>query len=90
MKGMADDIHMETVKGGFEVNSDLLSRLREDSDIHMQTVKTVLPTKAAIKPWERELLESPEVKRKATVAQLCKSVSNSFVRLAMNTRDSLP
>lgn len=25
------------------------------------------------KGWERELLESPEVRRKATVAQLCKS-----------------
>ena len=80
---MADDIHMETVKTGFETNSDLLSRLKDgNDDIHMQTVKTIAPSKAPIKPWERELLDSPEVKRKATVAQLCKLHSILFDALS--------
>lgn len=59
------DIRMATAKGGFTLRGD----------IHMETVKggtTIVGKQSKFKLWERELLEAPEVKRKATVAQLCK------------------
>ncbi|KAL5518479.1 DBF2 [Sanghuangporus vaninii] len=41
------------------------------NDVHMETVKPGTTIKRGVlQLWERELLESPEVKRKATVAQL--------------------
>ncbi|KAL5535052.1 DBF2 [Sanghuangporus sanghuang] len=41
------------------------------NDVHMETVKSGTTIKRGVlQLWERELLESPEVKRKATVAQL--------------------
>jgi hypothetical protein len=57
------DVRMLTAKGwGDDVQ-----------DIRMETAKgypeTSRPT--PLKLWEREQLETPEVKRKATVAQLC-------------------
>lgn len=56
------DIRMQTAKGW---NSD---------DVRMETAK-VHPTSGSrappLKLWERELIESSEVKRKATIAQLC-------------------
>lgn len=65
-KGMTvglPDIHMATAKG-FTV----------DKDIRMETAKAGTTVKGtAFKMWEKELLESPEVRRKATVAQLCES-----------------
>jgi cell cycle protein kinase DBF2 len=55
------DIHMQTAKGW------------GPDDVRMETAKG--PTSGSrappLKLWERELLESSEVKRKATVAQLC-------------------
>jgi len=58
----AGDVHMQTAKGW---GSD---------DVRMETAKPY-PTSGSrappLKLWERELLESSEVKRKATVAQLC-------------------
>jgi hypothetical protein len=42
------------------------------SDIMMETAKGNKTMKAGgFQIWERELLDNPEVKRKATVAQLC-------------------
>lgn len=61
------DIHMATTKGGTSANSD-------DRDVHMETAKGAATTKMrrnALKHWESELIRTPEVKRKATVAQLC-------------------
>lgn len=56
------DIHMQTAKGW------------DAGDVRMETAKGY-PTPGSrpppLKLWERELLESSEVKRKATVAQLC-------------------
>jgi hypothetical protein len=49
----------------------LPSRMMED--VHMKTQRN--ETKAergVLQPWERELLESTEVRRKTTVAQICK------------------
>lgn len=60
------DIRMATAKGSAVsgVNS---------SDIHMDTAKPGTTIKQGpLQLWEKELLDSAEVKRKATVAQLCK------------------
>ncbi|KAG8220249.1 AGC/NDR protein kinase [Butyriboletus roseoflavus] len=55
------DIHMNTAKGDHGWNDD----------IRMDTAKAVTTVKpSGFQLWERELLESSEVKRKATVAQL--------------------
>jgi cell cycle protein kinase DBF2 len=56
------DIHMQTAKG-----------LAYDSDVYMQTARGAPDQtvgKSAKALWEREILDSNEVKRKATVAQL--------------------
>ena len=57
------DIHMATAKG---LDTDAI-----DSDVHMETARTGPKQGAGFELWEKELLESPEIKRKATVAQLC-------------------
>ena len=57
------DIRMATAKGGFTIRND----------IHMETISGTMTVKqGGLQLWERELIEAPEVKRKATVAQLCK------------------
>ncbi|KAF9513908.1 hypothetical protein BS47DRAFT_1343727 [Hydnum rufescens UP504] len=59
---LTKDVRMLTAKGwGDDVQ-----------DIRMETAKGYLETSrpTPLKLWERELLETPEVKRKATVAQL--------------------
>jgi len=65
-KGMTlglPDIHMATTKGS-----------ASDNDIRMETARPGTTVRQnGFKIWEKELLESPEVKRKATVAQLCES-----------------
>ncbi len=58
------DVHMNTAKIPFESNKD----------IYMETARGAMTTvKAgpAFQVWEKDLVESAEVKRKATVAQLC-------------------
>ncbi|KAF8439454.1 AGC/NDR protein kinase [Boletus edulis BED1] len=55
------DIHMSTAKGEHSWNDD----------VSMNTAKAATTMKpSGFQLWERELLESSEVKRKATVAQL--------------------
>ena len=58
------DIRMATAKGS------------HFDDIRMETARGGGTTvkQAGFQAWERELLDSSEVKRKATVAQLCKSI----------------
>lgn len=57
------DIHMSTAKPNGGAWSD---------DISMDTARNATTVKAGgFQLWERELLQSAEVKRKATVAQLC-------------------
>jgi cell cycle protein kinase DBF2 len=57
------DVHMQTAKGF-------------PGDVRMETARggTTIKQQAAFRLWERELLESAEVKRKATVAQLCMKI----------------
>lgn len=46
------------------------------SDVRMDTARAGGTTvKPGLQLWELELIESPEVKRKATVAQLCEGNS---------------
>lgn len=70
------DIHMNTAKGltvGVpDIRMATAKGMTFDKDIYMDTAKANTTVKqGAFKVWEKELLESPEVRRKATVAQLC-------------------
>ena len=75
------DIHMDTAKGltSMQTFGDIRmatakGHLLQD-DIRMETARGATTLKqGGFQVWERELLESSEVKRKATVAQLCKSI----------------
>jgi hypothetical protein len=59
--GSYTDIHMATAKG-----------LTLTDDITMDTVRGGTTLKqGGLQIWEKQLLESSEVRRKATVAQLC-------------------
>ena len=73
--GYYDDIHMQTAKGlpsGIDIRMNTAKGLTLANDINMQTARGGSTKKgAALKLLERELVDSPEVKRKATVAQLC-------------------
>ncbi|KAH7911840.1 AGC/NDR protein kinase [Hygrophoropsis aurantiaca] len=60
------DIHMGTARGGANWNDDIrMDTAKLDTTRNATTVK-----QNSFQMWEREFLESPEVKRKATVAQL--------------------
>lgn len=70
VKNTIKDIHMQTVRNAIAglpfPSSNTLN------DVKMETSKaggTTVRNKFQL--WELELLETPEVKRKATVAQLC-------------------
>jgi hypothetical protein len=54
-------------------------------DVHMRTAKETTKEKV-LEPWERELLAKDEVKRRATVAQICKLLQSQ----SMLTRLRLP
>ena len=69
--GSHRDIHMATAKG-----------LTLTDDITMDTVRGGMTLKqGGLQMSEKQLLESPEVRRKATVAQLCKW----YMSLPLNT-----
>jgi len=68
---MPTDIQMQTAKP-FRINNFTMGTAKTTNDIYMETAKTgLMPRQGAVKGWEQKLLESPEVMRKATVAQLC-------------------
>lgn len=84
VSGLPDyrDIHMETAKGipsSSSYNDVRMGTAKafggtSSEDVRMETARggtTIRHNK--FKPWERQLVESPEVRRKATVAQLCPS-----------------
>lgn len=80
-----EDVRMQTYKGAVPKAHDYhyvqpqQNRLavpgantRQDEDIRMRTAKAEATHKdRTLAPWERELVASPDVKRQATVAQLC-------------------
>lgn len=61
------DIRMHTAKG----IPNLADGTIGFQDIHMNTIAPTVKAQPVFKPWERQALDSNEVKRKATVAQLC-------------------
>ena len=71
------DIHMNTAKGLTmsvpDIRMATAKGMTVDKDIRMDTAKpgSTVRQGTAFKMWEKELLDSPEVRRKATVAQLC-------------------
>ena len=71
------DIHMATAKG-HPLHDDIRMATAKGhplyDDVRMETARGATTLKqGGFQVWERELLESSEVKRKATVAQLCRS-----------------
>ena len=75
--GGLPDIHMNTAKGMTVPATDIHMATTKgvDTDIRMETTKAGTTVKQnGFQLWERELIESPEVRRKATVAQLCEWV----------------
>lgn len=76
------DIHMDTAKGltgamgSFaDIRMGTAKGITVNDDIRMETARGATTLKqGGFQMWERELLESSEVKRKATVAQLCESI----------------
>lgn len=69
-----EDVHMATMRG--TVDPKMLKRYhasgleRVQEDVHMKTVAREVPKERMLQPWERELLDKPDTKRKATVAQI--------------------
>lgn len=45
---------------------------QQEEDVRMRTAKAETMKEKVLEPWEREVLASTEVKRRATVAQICK------------------
>ncbi|KAL4243152.1 non-specific serine/threonine protein kinase [Abortiporus biennis] len=69
------DIYMNTAKGATLSTPDIRMTTAKGmtfpGDVTMQTAKPETTIKhGGLQPWERELVDSAEVKRKATVAQL--------------------
>lgn len=77
------DVHMDTAKGmtmGLpDIRMNTAKAMTLGNDIRMDTARglgggTSTLKNNPLKSWEKELLDSTEVKRKSTVAQLCKSL----------------
>ena len=79
-----NDVHMDTARGTIgglpDIRMDTAKGYTIANDISMDTTRgnnTTLKV-GPLKAWERELVDNPEVKRKATVAQLCACLYKSF------------
>lgn len=88
--GGLPDIHMNTAKGLTIPANDIHMATTKglgDADVRMETTKPGTTLKQnGFQVWERELIESPEVRRKATVAQLCECpICHSCARHASPT-----
>ncbi|CAL1696859.1 unnamed protein product [Somion occarium] len=73
--GAYPDIHMNTAKGYTASSPDIRMATAKgmtlSNDITMNTARVDTTLKQGrFQPWEQELLDSPEVRRKSTVAQL--------------------
>lgn len=67
---------MDTAKGltsmaGFDIRMGTAKSFPSNDDIRMETARGVTVKQNRLPLRDRELLETAEVKRKATVAQLC-------------------
>jgi cell cycle protein kinase DBF2 len=68
------DVRMNTARSSMYGSQDIYMATAKSSlfDVRMDTAKSDSTIKkAGLKAWEREIVDSPEVIRKATVAQLC-------------------
>lgn len=81
MYGEYPDIRMNTAKGATMSSPDIRMATAKNGmtlhpDVRMDTARVGDTTVRhhQFKPWEKELLENPEVRRKSTVAQLCESL----------------
>lgn len=76
MKGTIDPRMLKGLQsagggGAMRYNPSAMERVQED--VHMRTVAREVPPvpkERMLQPWERELLDKPDTKRKATVAQI--------------------
>jgi len=77
-----NDIHMNTVNGAGglpDVRMATAKGYTVHDDVRMETARYPTTLKQSGLPvWARELVESSEVKRKATVAQLCEYNSAEY------------
>ncbi|KAI0685547.1 AGC/NDR protein kinase [Cytidiella melzeri] len=73
-QNLYNDIHMNTAKGTMYGSQDIHMATAKGSlygDIRMDTARPEATIKkGGLKQWQRDIADSPEVKRKATVAQL--------------------
>ena len=87
------DIHMNTAKGLTMAVPDIrmatAKGMTVDKDIRMETAKAGTTLKQGFKLWEKELLDSPEVRRKATVAQLCERRTAAHLSTPQSTPDAV-
>jgi hypothetical protein len=85
------DVHMDTAKGltmGIpDIHMNTAKGMTIGEDIRMDTAKTTTATvrHSPLKGWEKELVDSSEVKRKSTVAQLCLFVALSTILISLFT-----
>lgn len=89
------DIHMNTAKGLTGMGDIRMATAKGNlayDDIRMETARGGTTMKAGgFQIWERELLESPEIRRKATVAQLCTfQISCPSQKMALTTTLNRP
>jgi hypothetical protein len=68
---------MPPIRGNSDIRMNTAKSPLDQNDIYMETARVATTVKQGVvfQPWEKELLESAEVKRKATVAQLCMPLS---------------
>ena len=91
--GTLHDIYMNSTKGATLSSPDIrmvTAKGTMSSDISMQTARGDTTIRGGqFKPWERELLDAPEVRRKATAAQLCEfyCILSFFHRLSEELGD---
>lgn len=80
MQTMKNTINPAMLKQLHDIPAPMATRappplpLRHMEDIHMRTQRHEIRTereRGVLQPWEKEILESQEVRRKATVAQIC-------------------
>jgi hypothetical protein len=88
----SSDIHMNTARGlttlGLpDIRMVTAKGVNLNDDVTMMTARGGATTvkQGGFQLWEKELLESSEVKRKATVAQLCESMPLVCVKLPCRT-----
>lgn len=73
-----DDVTMPTYKNQLQaknpyhyLKSTQAQPVAHQEDVRMRTAKVETQKPRGLEPWEREVLDKPDVQRRATVAQIC-------------------